>query len=80
MPRTKTKRETKLPVERQAMSIKEFASAHDLSIDTYYRLARAGTGPEIMKAGHRTLISMEAAAAWREARKAAAQAQRAKVA
>jgi hypothetical protein len=61
------------PIERMTYSIPEFCEAHRISIDTYFRMQRAGTGPEIMKAGHRTLISVEAAAAWREAgRKAAA--------
>jgi hypothetical protein len=69
-------REDEPPVERQAMSIRQFCRAHDLSIDSYYRMAREGSGPEIMKVGHRTLIARESAEAWRRAREAAAREQR----
>lgn len=66
------------PVERQAYTIPEFCEAHRISIDTYYRMARAGDGPEIMKVGHGTRISVEAAKAWREAGKAATETAEAK--
>jgi hypothetical protein len=54
-------------VELAAYTIKEFCAAHRIHHDTYYRLQRAGCGPEIMKVGGKTLISVEAAKAWREA-------------
>jgi hypothetical protein len=59
-----------------AYSIREFCEAHRISIDTYFRMQRLGLGPAIMKVGHRTLISAEAAAAWRRAREAAARRER----
>jgi hypothetical protein len=49
-------------------SIREFCDAHRISIDHYFKLQREGLGPRIMKAGARTLISLEAAADWRHAR------------
>ena len=44
-----------------AFTIQQFCASHNISIDTYHRIARAGTGPKIMKVGHKTLISVEAA-------------------
>src|SRR5262245_41972852 len=70
--------ETAEPVQQMAYSIKGFCSAHNLSIDLYFRIARAGTGPQVMKVGARTLISAESAAAWRHAREIAAQEQQRK--
>jgi hypothetical protein len=64
------------PIEREAYTIPQFCSAHAISVDTYYRMARAGIGPEVMKIGHSTRINVEAAAKWREARTAAAREQR----
>jgi hypothetical protein len=51
-----------------AFSIGEFCAAHRISTDFYFKLARQGIGPTIMKVGGRTLISQEAAADWRRAR------------
>ena len=65
------------PIPPLALSIKQFCAAHNLSVDMYFRMARLGTGPETMKCGARTLISMEAAARWRVAREVAAREQRA---
>lgn len=59
-------------VEPMVYSIEEFCEAHRISVQTYFRLCRAGEGPEVMKVRGRTLISMEAAAAWRRAREAVA--------
>jgi hypothetical protein len=65
----KAKRTAKTPpVKPMAYSIREFCLAHRISIDTYFRLARQGLGPVTMKAGARTLISIEAAAQWRRDR------------
>ena len=49
-------------------SIRQFCEAHNISVDTYFRLQRAGLGPVTMRVGGRTLISVEAAAAWRRDR------------
>jgi hypothetical protein len=54
-----------------AFSIGEFCAAHRISTDFYFKLARQGLGPTIMKVGGRTLISQEAAADWRRAREVA---------
>jgi hypothetical protein len=56
------------PVPAACYSIREFCDAHRISIDHYFKLQREGLGPRIMKAGARTLISLEAAAEWRRAR------------
>ncbi|UGX93375.1 hypothetical protein G6321_00048570 [Bradyrhizobium barranii subsp. barranii] len=53
-------------VELQAYTIPEFCIAHRISIDSYYRMQRAGDGPKIKKVGHGTRITVEAAKAWRE--------------
>jgi hypothetical protein len=53
-----------------AYSIKQFCQAHNISVDTYFRIQRVGRGPATMKVGGRTLISVEAAAAWRRKREA----------
>ena len=58
------------PIAPMAYSIKQFCAAHDISIDTYFRMQRAGLGPVTMKVGGRTLISVEAATDWRRAREA----------
>lgn len=54
-------------VTKEAFSIQEFCDAHDLSRATFYRLAKEGQAPSTMKIGKRTLVSREAAAAWRRA-------------
>ena len=56
------------PVAPMAYSIRQFCQAHSISVDTYFRLQRANGGPATMKVGGRTLISVEAAAAWRRER------------
>jgi hypothetical protein len=56
------------PVEPMAYSIPGFCAAHDISQDTYFKYARQGLMPATIKIGGRTLISIEAAAAWRRAR------------
>jgi len=55
-----------------AFSIREFARAHRISEDMFYKMAREGWGPAVMKVGSRTLISHEAAERWRREREAAA--------
>jgi hypothetical protein len=72
-PREVTGRKKPPPLdELKAYSIKQFCALHGISIDTYFRLQRQGLGPATMKVlKNRTLISVEAAAAWRRAREEA---------
>jgi predicted DNA-binding transcriptional regulator AlpA len=56
---------------RDAYSIPEFAARHGLSRSHLYEVIKAGDGPSIMKVGRRSLISREAAAAWRKHMEAA---------
>ena len=53
------------PTDRKALSIDDFCAEHSLSRSLYYKMRKAGTGPIEMKVGARTLLSVEAAAAWR---------------
>ena len=55
-----------------AMSIREFCRLHGISEDQFYKMQREKWGPVVMHVGSRTLISHEAAAAWRAEREAAA--------
>jgi hypothetical protein len=50
-----------------AASITEFCAAHHISRAHLYNLLKRGQGPTIMKVGKRSLVSDEAAAAWRRA-------------
>jgi len=59
------------PIAPMAYSIGQFCEAHNISVDTYFRLQRVGLGPVTMKVLGRTLIAVEAAAAWRRDREAA---------
>jgi hypothetical protein len=61
--------------ETAAFSLPAFCRAHSLSPSLLYKMLRAGQGPRLMKCGARTLISMEAAQAWRRARERATAAQ-----
>jgi hypothetical protein len=56
---------------RLALTILEFCEAFRISDDFYYKLKRQGQGPDEMKVGKRTLISMEAADKFRIDREAA---------
>jgi hypothetical protein len=60
---------------RFAMSIKQFCESHSISEAFFHKLRAQGLGPATMKIGARVLVSVEAAAAWRKAREAAAQAE-----
>lgn len=51
---------------RGAYSIDEFCAAHTISRAHFHNLQKSGDGPAIFKAGKRTLISVEAARAWRQ--------------
>ena len=46
-------------------SVRDFCREHGISRGLFYRLLREGRGPRVMKVGRRTLISQEAADAWR---------------
>jgi predicted DNA-binding transcriptional regulator AlpA len=52
-------------VDRAAYSVIEFARSHGLSRAHVYNLLKDGLGPRVMRCGRRTLISKEAAEAWR---------------
>jgi hypothetical protein len=55
-----------------AFSIREFCRAHGgMSQAFFHALVAKGRGPRLMKVGARTLISVEAAAAWRAQQEAA---------
>ena len=59
------------------MSLRRFCATHGpISIDSYYKMARQGWGPATMRVGGRTLISIEAAAAWRRERERVAEEKR----
>jgi predicted DNA-binding transcriptional regulator AlpA len=53
------------------LSINEFCIVHGISKAFFYKLQTQGNGPRTMKVGKRTLITIEAAAAWRRAMEAA---------
>jgi predicted DNA-binding transcriptional regulator AlpA len=50
---------------KKAYTIPEFCDAYSISRSKFYEMRKAGSGPRIMKVGRRTLISVEAATAWR---------------
>jgi hypothetical protein len=61
------------PVDLKAYTIPQFCEAYNMSIWTYFRLAKAGEGPETMKVGQqKTLIAIADAEAWQEKRKVVA--------
>ena len=53
-------------MEQDAFSINEFCQRHRISRATYYNLQKNGTGPLVVKVGARSIITTEAAKAWRE--------------
>ena len=60
-----------------ALSIKQFCRERTASASKRTSgMQRAGIGPAVMKVGSRTMISVEAAAAWRREREEAARKQR----
>ena len=48
-----------------AFSIPEFCRRHGISRAHFYNLSKSGDAPAVMRVGRRTLVSAEAAAAWR---------------
>lgn len=56
------------PVENAggAFTVAAFCQRHGISRAKFYQLLSTGEGPRIFKIGRRTLISTEAALAWRQ--------------
>jgi predicted DNA-binding transcriptional regulator AlpA len=52
-------------MQPQLISIKQFCADHGISRSFFYKLLQQGQGPRVTKLGARTLVSAEAAAAWR---------------
>lgn len=52
-------------MQHEAFSVSQFCESHDISRATFYQLLKSGDAPVIFKIGKRTLISVEAAEAWR---------------
>jgi hypothetical protein len=55
-----------------AYSVAEFCEAYGVSVPLLYKLWARGEGPDVMKVGVRTLISIQAADRWRRERERAA--------
>lgn len=49
----------------QMFSVEQFCESHGISRAFYYKLRKQKRGPAEIKLGSRTMISTEAAAAWR---------------
>jgi hypothetical protein len=49
-------------------TLQEFCRAHKISRAHFYALQARGTGPKVMRAGSKVLVSLEAAAEWRRER------------
>lgn len=75
-PKKRRKPRPTAPVELKAYTIPQFCEAYNISIWTYYRIAKEGTGPVISKIGDKTLIDIADAKAWFEKKKVAAKEQR----
>jgi hypothetical protein len=60
------------PFQLGAYTIETFCAAHGLSPAMYFKLRKAGLGPDEMEMGRRKGISIESAAKWRRKREAAA--------
>ncbi len=52
-------------MDKPTYTIAGFCADHHFSKAFLYKLIKDGNGPRLMKVGRRTLISAEAAAAWR---------------
>jgi len=57
--------------EFDAFSITEFCLRNSISSALFFKLAREGRGPRVMRIGRRTLVTRESAAEWRREREAA---------
>ncbi len=56
---------------KPTFTIPQFCDDHNISRAFFYKLTKAGEGPRITKLGRRTLVTAEAAAAWRAKMEAA---------
>ena len=65
---TKSKSSKELPPGAAPVvyTIDEFYKLHRISRGKFYQMVSAGEGPDFMHVGSRRLITVEAAAAWRE--------------
>lgn len=52
-------------ITRKCSSVDQFCADHAISRAMFYKLLKEGRGPRLMKVGTRTLVSDDAAAAWR---------------
>jgi len=60
--------EARGPPKLCAFTIPTFCQARQISAPLYYKLRKLGLGPVEMRLGHKILISVESAVAWRRAR------------
>ncbi len=58
-------------MQNEVFSVAQFCSTYAVSRAILYQLLKAGAGPAIFKLGRKTLISREAAEAWRRGLEAA---------
>jgi hypothetical protein len=54
------------PVEKQAYTVTEFCRAFEISKAMFYKLRKEGIGPEIIKIGRSTRITLEAIDLWKK--------------
>jgi hypothetical protein len=52
-------------MSKRAFSVTEFCAAYSIGKTKFYEMVAGGIGPRTFKAGHKTLISVEAADDWR---------------
>ena len=52
--------------ERAVFTVAEFCDAHRISRAKLYQLWQEGIGPRVMRVGNKVLITVEAAADWRQ--------------
>jgi hypothetical protein len=57
--------------EQDAATIPQFCAAHNISTPFYYKMRKAGLGPDEIRLGSKILVGREAAARWRADREAA---------
>jgi predicted DNA-binding transcriptional regulator AlpA len=56
------------PAEPDLITLQDFFIRFSISKSTWYRLAKAGGAPPILKLGSRTLVPLAAARAWMQSR------------
>jgi predicted DNA-binding transcriptional regulator AlpA len=55
-------------VDPELITLQDFFVRFSIAKSTWYRLAKAGDAPPIVKVGRRTLVPMAAARAWMQSR------------